>query len=627
MTDIDYNELSELVVRYQNGDGRAFEQIYNMTYRSAKFTALKILNNNEADADDVIQDCYMKVMEKIGTLKNPVTFMRWFNTIVANQAKSVIRKNNPRFYEKDAEEDYPNLDEEWEKEFGDYNPSDYYGDGSDGSDSGYNIDESRKQAYTYETSSEDYESFLPESGLEKEELCRTVMSMIDSLSEEKKTAVILYYFNNMTTREISEAVDVSENTIKSRLVQAKKDITKAVAAYEKKNGKLLAVSPAALIRWVLGSTAASTSIIPYAAAGIAAAGTAAAGTAGAGLAVKIIAGILVAGIITGGGIAGTRAMRNRKPDESQTTTSVTEKYTESTTEPIVKQKTESDTESDELITSRPAEEYTVAENKLADTYFETGHLKYGVDYSIQRYANKDGSVYSARPVLNRKNFKASYEELLPAATENRKKYNTYISDSLSEINKKRTANGQKTLVLDDTLTEQANVRAEEVAWTERDTAIRPDGTSYTTLFDRNGYSTGSREEIRKVDYSSYDTAIASILKDDRISGDFEKIGIGVAENPESKKLVFVVHLYSSESGKADENISAWDKFVDWQNDWIDNFVDRLTDTSDIDELEKRGLEIPIIKDILEYDFHNDLIFEYIEKIITALSDFIERIGE
>ncbi len=608
MAEIDYNELSKLVVKYQNGDGSAFEQIYNMTYRTAKFTALKILNNNESDADDVMQDCYIKVMDKIGTLKDPTTFMSWFNMIVANQAKSVIRKNNPRFYEKTQEEDYSNLDDEWAKEFGDY--SDDYSDHN--SDDGMSIGESKKQAYIDEATSEDYESFLPESDLEKEELCRTVMDMIENLSEEKKAAVILYYYNNMTTREISESVGVSENTIKSRLVQAKKDITKAVSAYEAKHGKLLGVTPATLIGWVLKTSAASTSVAPYAASGLAAAGTAAAGT---GIAAKIIACVVIAGVIAGGGIAGTRALKNRQTEEP--TTAVAEEYTEPT---YIESVTEA-------ITEKPTEAYTVAENKLADTYFEKGKLKYGVEYTIQRYANRNGDVYSGRPVLNRKNFKASYEELLPAAKENQSKYIAYINDSLAEINEKRASENKKALVLDDILTEQANVRAEEIAWTERDTAIRPDGTDYTALFEHNGYSTGSRDEIRRVDYSSYETAAASILKDEKISGDFEKIGIGVAENPESKKLVFVVHLYSSEDGRADENISAFDRWVAWQNDVIDNIQARLTDTDKIDGLEEKGKEIPVIKEILEYDFHNDLIFEYIEKMITALSDFIERIGE
>ena len=543
MVNIDSEKLSELVVKYQNGDGKAFEQIYNMTYRPAKFTALKILNNNETDAEDVLQDCYIKIMDKMDSLQNPKVFMSWFNMIVANQAKSYIRKNNPRFYIEEKEPDYIDLDDEWEKELGDFV--------REHNEDCNTFSETKKRPLNNENPLEDYEKFLPENGVEREDFRKTVMAMIDGLSPEKKTAVILFYYSDMTTREISESIGVSENTIKSRLVQAKKDISKAVLAYEKKNGKILGASPTAIIGWVLKNSAVSTSFTPFDASKLAAAGTAAATAtvaAGAGIGTKVVAAIVIAGIVAGGGYAGTK-IANRNQAEEQPNKAVVEEYTEEANE------IDSDisANNDSLIPMRPAEEYTVAPNKLVDTYIESGTLKYGVEYSLQRYANRnrDGNnIYSGRPVLNRKNFKASYDDLLPAAKENMGKYNSYIAGSVSKINKKRANDGRQAFKLDDVLTEQANVRAEEIAWTERDTAVRPDGTSYTTLFERNGYSKGSREEIRKVDYSTYDSAISSILKDAKIDGNFEKIGVGVAVNPENEKFVFVVHLYSEESGKS-----------------------------------------------------------------------------
>lgn len=626
MTDIDFNKLSELVIKYQNGDSGAFEQIYNMTCRIAKFTALKILNNNEADADDVVQDCFIKVMEKISTLKDPSSFMSWFNQIVANRAKSVIRKNNPHFYEKNKEEDYSEFDEEWVKEFGDYTQSDSSDNYDDSySDESYDTDESGKREFVDGVLSEDYESLLPESDIEKEELRKTVMDMVDSLGEEKKTAVVLFYYNNMTTREISESVGVSENTIKSRLFQAKKDISKAVSIYESKNGKLLGVSPVSLVAWALRSSAVSTTITPFAASGLAVAGTAgavAAGSAaaGGGIAAKIIAGVVVAGIVAGGSVAGTRAIKNHRAEEQ--TTAVVEEHVEKTTQ------------NESVIPSRPIEEYTVAKNKLTDTYFDKGTLKYGVDYSIQRYAtrNADGvEVYASRPVLNRKNFHATYEELLAGANENRQTYGTYIDNAVSEINNKRNSDGKEAFVIDDKLTEQANVRAEEIAWTDLDSDIRRNGgtnQSYTTLFDYNGYGTGSREEIRKVNFSSYESAIESILNNEEISGDFEKIGIGVAKNPENDKLVFVVHLYSSEDGNTDENISSSDKKTAERRERLDNRIDfRSRIVESAERINEKGLQIPVIKDLLSIDLFSDEIDKIEMYIIDYLLDLSTKILE
>lgn len=620
MMDMDSEKLSEWVVKYQNGDGKAFEQIYNMTCRPAKFTALKILNNNEADAEDVLQDCYIKIMDKMASLQNPKVFMSWFNMIVANQAKSYIRKNNPRFYTEEKEPDDINLDDEWEKEFGDFVRAHI--------ESNNTFSETKKRSLNVENPLEDYEKFLPENDVEREELRKTVMAMIDGLSPEKKTVVILFYYSNMTTREISESIGVSENTIKSRLVQAKKDISKAVLAYEKNKGKILGASPTAIIGWVLKNSAVSTSLTPFAASKLAVTGTVAATAtvaAGAGIGTKVVAAIVIAGIVAGGGYTSTKIAKQHRAEE-QPNKAVVEEYTEEANEID----SHISANNDSLIPMRPAEEYTVAPNKLVDTYIESGTLKYGVEYSLQRYSNRNrdrNDIYTGRPVLNRKNFKASYDDLLPAAKENIKKYNSYIAESVSKINKKRADDNRQAFKLDDVLTEQANVRAEEIAWTERNTAVRPDGTSYTTLFEHNGYSKGSREEIRRVDYSTYDSAISSILKDAKIYGDFEKIGVGVAVNPENEKLVFVVHLYSEESGKANETISDKDKWISTKNDIIDDIQALILNNGKLDEIEKNLKKYPVLKEILEYDFHNDLIFESMEKIIVFISDWLEKQGE
>lgn len=630
MTDIDFDKLTELVKSYQNGDSGAFEQIYNMTYRTAKFTALKILNNNESDADDVMQDCYIKAMQKIDTLKTPSSFMSWFNMIIANQAKSVIRKNNPRFYEKDKDEDYSHLEEEWEKEFGGFDQYDY----DDYSDNGEDIGESKKLAFIDEASSDDYESFLPESEIEQEELCKIVMDMIENLSEEKKTAVILFYYNNMTTREISESIGVSENTVKSRLVQAKKDLSKAVSAYETKNGKLLAVSPASLVVWALKSSSATVSVTPFVATGIAAgtaAGTAAASSAvaGTGIVTKIIAGVVIAGVVAGGGVVGSREVKKHRADEERTT-AVVDTCAEPSTSEFATSTTEPTSGTSSVIPSRPIEEYTVAPNKKVDTYYENGTLKYGVEYVIQRFANRTDngvSVYSGRPALNRYNYKASYEELLPAAKENRSNFNGYISESVSEINKKRTDSGRKALIVDDTLTEQANVRAEEVAWSLKDTAIRPDGSSFTTIFDRNGFSKGSRDEIRCVNYSSYNSAVEAILKNEKINGDFEKIGVGVAKNPENDKFVFVIHLYSSQPGKSDESITDEDRINAWRDDLASRVENFFLDMSDYDKAVEELKKVPLFKEFLESDVNIDGFLQNLDILIGKFSDYIERRGE
>ena len=41
--------------------------------------------------------------------------------------------------------------------------------------------------------------------------------IVDDLPEEQRTCILLYYFQDMKIREIAETMEVSENTVKSRL--------------------------------------------------------------------------------------------------------------------------------------------------------------------------------------------------------------------------------------------------------------------------------------------------------------------------------------------------------------------------------------------------------------------------
>lgn len=619
MTDINFDKLTELVKSYQSGDSGAFEQIYDMTYRTAKFTALKILNNNESDADDVMQDCYIKAMQKIDTLKNPSSFMSWFNMIVANQAKLVIRKNNPRFYEKDKDEDYSHLEEEWEKEFGGFDQYDY----DDYSDDGENIGESKKLAFIDEASSEDYESFLPESEIEQEELCKIVMDMIENLSDEKKTAVILFYYNNMTTREISESIGVSENTVKSRLVQAKKDLSKAVSAYETKNGKLLAVSPATLVVWALKSSSATISVTPFVATGIAAgtaAGTVAAGSAvaGTGIVTKIIAGVVIAGVVAGGGVVGSREVKKRK-----------------STEPITTAVTESSVELDNRVVQTDTHEsasqpVTVPKEKLVESVTEKHDLGHGLVSIGTTYYNKDGSSYSARPIVDRGKYKADYEDLLPEVNENQEKYKRYIENAVSAINNKRLAAEKFVLTSDNVLSEQAGVRAQEIAYTAKNNKIRPDGTPYTTVFDRNGFTDGSREELRAYNYSTFERAMDKLLESQAVvNGQYEKIGVGVAKDVESDKWVVVIHLYSPVREQAKEELDMWSVFVDRWNSRIDEMNSKDFERIDkIDDMMELIGDESVIGKFMNHDFaFLDVLSELIDGLLDSLSDIVERIKE
>lgn len=591
--DIDKNQLSELVLKLQAGDGKAFEQIYNLTNKSAYFTALKI-TKNEDDAQDVLQEAYIKLLEKIGELDKPDSFMSWFNMMVANKAKDYMRKYNPNLF------------------------TDNVISGGKDDDEEYSV---------FDTIEEDNDAFIPGAGIEQAELQRDVMGLIESLSDEKRTAILLYYYNEMTTKQIAESLGVNENTVKSRLVQAKKDLAKGIKELEKKNGKLLGVAPISIVIWALkgasavtgasftasGAAAATLTAVTAGSAAVsstaAGAGTAAAAT---GVATKIVAGIVAASIIGGGAIAGTRAIKNRADkDDAEATTNITQSV---------------ETTNDRY------ENVTIPDDKLVDTIISKEELRYGVVANRSDFAVKteDGvQGVDTKPAINKSGFSATYDEILPYANENRQTYSSQAASVVSGINSIRSFARKSAFTADSTLTEQANIRAEEIAWSGRNNAIRPNGTSYTTVFDRNGLTDGTRLEIRVTGYSSPDDVINVLRTNSTLRNvDAEKIGVGVSQDPSTEQLVYVIHLYS-ENGEG-ENLSISDLLDNEKNNNIDSIQERLQQMRDeLADMDEQGSDGSLISEILNYDFHDDAIIlglkQISDRLLNTSQEFSDRL--
>lgn len=590
--EINKEKLIDAVVRLQKGDGKAFEDLYNLTYNAARFTALKI-TKNEQDAEDVLQDSYIKVLEKINTIDKPESFMSWFNMTVANKARDLMRKSKPGLF------------------------SDYEKENEDG-DSFSVID----------TIEEDNPEYIPGEDVEKEELRKDMMKLIEGLSDEKRAAVILFYYNEMSIKDIASALNISEGTVKSRLFNAKKELAVGVEKL-KKSGKLLGVAPMSVVSWAIKASSAAagttysgaaaatfTAVTASSAATAAGIGTAAAagGTAaaGAGVVTKIIAAVVAVAVVGGGVVAGTKAVKDKKSNQQTTTYSVSET-----------KQTEKSSEKDTTSFTDRYDEATVPDGKLTDTLIGRDEGKYGVIINYQDYVvkNADGTeVVRTKPIYNRGGFKATYEELVPGANENAKKYSSQANTLVSLINEARRDAGLKEVKIDNVLTEQANVRAEEMAWSGKISSQRPDNTSYTTVFDHNGLTDGTRIEIRVAGYSSPGDVIKIVKSNSNFrNAASDRIGVGVAQNLTSEELIYVIHLYSEEESFVMENSELQNAIDDKseeieqaEKDLIQGWIDRL------EEFDEQGSDGSVISEILNYDFHNDSLMMLIKQLNDRL---------
>ena len=284
-------KLITLVTKAQNGDSEAkntlFCEFYNVIYDFAYKTV-----KDENLACDITQETFLEILRTIGNLQIPEAFVSWAKKIAYHQCTRHFKKKQDILV-------------------------DEYDDGG-------NI---------FDTIEDTDTAVIPQDIYEQDDLRITIKDMVDNLSEEQRSAVTLFYFDEMTIAKIAEIQAVSEGTVKSRLNYARKSLRKSVEAYEEKSGiRLHAIPLAPLFMLGFGAESvmptsaflAAQQAVSAAVAGAAATGTAAASAAagttvvaaktGAGIGTKIIAGVVATTLAAGGIILGSILMKKDNPE-------------------------------------------------------------------------------------------------------------------------------------------------------------------------------------------------------------------------------------------------------------------------------------------------------------------------
>ncbi len=91
MLNIQTSNETELVKRVQRGDRKAQYTMYKQYVDAMYHTVLRIMNNS-TDAQDVVQECFVKVFEKIHTNRGDATIGAWIKKIAINSAINALRK-------------------------------------------------------------------------------------------------------------------------------------------------------------------------------------------------------------------------------------------------------------------------------------------------------------------------------------------------------------------------------------------------------------------------------------------------------------------------------------------------------------------------------------------------------
>lgn len=82
--------LRQEIAAAAKGDVEAFNRLYEYSYTAVEKECLRVLHNS-IDAEDAIQESYIRIYKRLGSLKDPDKFLSWCRTIAHNEAVSYIR--------------------------------------------------------------------------------------------------------------------------------------------------------------------------------------------------------------------------------------------------------------------------------------------------------------------------------------------------------------------------------------------------------------------------------------------------------------------------------------------------------------------------------------------------------
>ncbi|MEE4196054.1 MAG: RNA polymerase sigma factor [Bacteroidales bacterium] len=85
------NIHQDIIDRCKSGEQKAQFQLYKLYYKAMYNTCLRIVNNN-LEAEDIMQESFLKAFEKIKMYKGEVSFGAWLKRIVINHSLDELRK-------------------------------------------------------------------------------------------------------------------------------------------------------------------------------------------------------------------------------------------------------------------------------------------------------------------------------------------------------------------------------------------------------------------------------------------------------------------------------------------------------------------------------------------------------
>jgi RNA polymerase sigma-70 factor, ECF subfamily len=180
-----------LLERVCAGEKHLYYELIQPYERSVYLAAYSVLQN-EADAEEVAQEAFLKALAHLPGFRREAKFSTWLIQIAINEARMKRRKDRKALYE--------SIDEQPTDDAGDYFPRDFA----------------------------DWRE-IPSETLQRNELRRALQKALASLDEKYREVFVLRDVQDLSITETALALGITEASVKTRLLRARLQMRDALA--------------------------------------------------------------------------------------------------------------------------------------------------------------------------------------------------------------------------------------------------------------------------------------------------------------------------------------------------------------------------------------------------------------
>ena len=182
---------ADLIRRFQRGQPRAFEALYDR-YKDYVYRTALFVTRNGGDAEEAVQETFLDVLRALPNyrIEGPARFETWLYRVTVNRCRSRMRRKT-----------LPSAD--WEEI------------------------EDRLERIPSSHPNHD-----PEGVALRQERTVLLWQAVDRLPETQRVVVLLRYQQGFSYSEIAETLDISAGTVKSRLYHAHRKLRERLESAE-----------------------------------------------------------------------------------------------------------------------------------------------------------------------------------------------------------------------------------------------------------------------------------------------------------------------------------------------------------------------------------------------------------